>query len=135
MGPLSRLPTDVKAMTADDFRTLEQSRLQALVERDMPLAWRLHAPDFQLVTPRGHTYSREAYLGEVESGGLSYLEWTPEAIEVHAFAEVAVLRYKARLLMDSGTVQPASFECWHTDSYELRGAVWQVVWSQATAIR
>src|SRR3990167_4243043 len=81
-----------KAMTADDFRTLEHSRLRALVERDMPLAWRLHAPDFQLVTPRGHTYSREAYLGEVESGGLRYLEWTPEAMEVHAFADVALLR-------------------------------------------
>ena len=39
--------------SAEDFRALERSRLQALVERDMPLARRLHAPDFQLVTPRG----------------------------------------------------------------------------------
>lgn len=122
-------------MIADDFRTLEHARLQSLVERNMPLAWRLHAPDFHLVTPRGQTYSREAYLGEVESGGLRYLEWTPEAMQVHAFADVALLRYRARLVMDSGSAQPATFECWHTDSYELRDGTWQVVWSQATSIR
>ena len=121
--------------SAEDFRALERSRLQALVDRDMPLARRLHAPDFQLVTPRGVSYSRDEYLAEVESGGLRYLKWEPKAIDVRLFSEVVLLRYQAHLEMGFGGPQAAAFDCWHTDSYELRDGAWQVVWSQATAIR
>ena len=101
----------------------------------MPLARRLHAPDFQLVTPRGVPYSRDEYLAEVESGGLRYLKWEPKAIDVRLFPEIALLRYQAHLEMGFGGPQAAAFDCWHTDSYELRDGAWQVVWSQATAIR
>ena len=101
----------------------------------MVVARQLHAPDFQLVTPRGSPYSRDAYLQAIEAGDLKYLKWEPRTIEVRLFPEVALLRYQAHLEMESGTQQTSSFECWHTDSYELRGGAWQVVWSQATAIR
>ena len=63
------------------------------------------------------------------------MAWDPEEMEVRMLASVAMLRYRARLEVDSGKGQASSFQCWHTDSYELIDDLWQVVWSQATAIR
>jgi hypothetical protein len=120
---------------AEAFRKLERSRLQALVERNMDLARQLHAVDFQLITPTGHVYLRDQYLGEIETGQLKYLSWDPEQMEVRMRANVTLLRYRARLEVDSGRGQASTFHCWHTDSYELINGLWQVVWSQATAIR
>jgi hypothetical protein len=120
---------------ADAFRELERSRVRALVEQNMGLARQLHAVDFQLITPTGHLYLRDQYLGEIEAGQLKYMAWDPEEMEVRMHAKVALLRYQARLEVDSGTGQTSTFHCWHTDSYELINGLWQVVWSQATAIR
>ena len=69
---------------ADPLRSLERSRLHALVARDMPRAWTLHAPDSSCC---------------------------------------------------AGAGQPSALGCWHTDTHERRDGAWQVVWSQATAIR
>jgi len=132
---LSRINDDSGLPSADDFRVLEKSRLQALMNRDMATALRLHAHDFHLVTPRGEPYSRERYLAEIECGELRYLQWTPRHIEVRVFAGVALLRYQADLQMGASLAEASSLACWHTDSYELRDATWQVVWSQATLIR
>ena len=100
----------------------------------MDLARQLHAVDFQLITPTGHQYLREQYLAEIETGELKYLAWHPEKMQVRMRANVAMLRYRARLEVDSGRGRPSTFHCWHTDSYELIDGLWQVVWSQATAI-
>jgi hypothetical protein len=123
---------------ADTLRNIERSRLKALVDRNMELAWQLHAPDFQLVTPRGRPFTREQYLGKIESGVLRYLRWDPDEIDVRlqsASATMAVLRYQATLELDSGDGTGEPFRCWHIDSYELNGTQWQAVWSQATMIR
>ena len=101
----------------------------------MDLARQLHAADFQLITPTGHQYARDQYLDEIETGELKYVAWDPEEMDVRMHASVAMLRYRARLQVDSGTGQVSIFHCWHTDSYELIDGLWQVVWSQATAIR
>ena len=116
---------------AEDLREIERSRLRALVDGDMPLARRLHAPQFQLVTPAGRAFTRDEYLGRIERGDLRYLRWEPGAIEVRLHADSAVLRYQATLAFDAD----APFRCWHIDSYERIAGRWQVVWSQATAIR
>ncbi|HEY2285105.1 MAG TPA: hypothetical protein VGH88_05110 [Streptosporangiaceae bacterium] len=47
-----------------------------------------------------------------------------------AHADLAVLRYRARISFDDGP----GFVCWHTDCYRLRDGTWQAVWSQATMI-
>jgi hypothetical protein len=120
---------------ADDFRALERARLKALVDRDMALAWQLHAADFQLVTPIGYAYTRDRYLGQIDAGELKYLTWEPQAIDVRLTPDMALLRYKATLQVDSGQHQPSPMQCWHIDSYELHDGFWRVVWSQATAIR
>lgn len=127
--------TEALVATADNFRALERSRLRALVERDVQLALRLHAPDFQLITPRGASLSRDQYLQNIETGELNYLKWEPSAIDVRLFPGVALLRYQAELEMGSSPAQASSFTCWHTDSYELRNGAWLVAWSQATLIR
>ncbi len=130
-----KINASARITDANAFRELEQSRLRALVERNMDLARQLHAVDFQLITPTGHQYVRDQYLDEIETGELKYAAWDPEEMEVRMHASMAMLRYRARLEVDSGTGQASIFHCWHTDSYELIDGLWQVVWSQATAIR
>ena len=115
----------------DDIRALEHARVQSLLQRDMPTAWRLHAPDYQLITPSGAVWSRERYLSRVEAGTLVYLQWQAGPMQVRLRGTMAVVRYPATLQLDAGT----AFKCWHTDSYEQTDGQWQAVWSQATAIR
>ena len=121
----------------DTLRQLEARRIQAILARDMPLLWQLHAADYQLITPSGRTFSRERYLGDIESKILRYLRWEAADMAVRASAQMAVIRYQVTLELDSGndTGTGTPFLCWHTDSYERRDGVWQAVWSQATAIK
>jgi Domain of unknown function (DUF4440) len=120
---------------ADSICELETSRIRALLERDMALLWRLHSPDYQLVTPTGRTFARDRYLREIEAGTLRYLRWEPGQMSVRVCEQMAIVRYRATLELDAGHGRGAPFECWHTDSYELIGGAWQTVWSQATAIK
>jgi len=129
--PSARHPVEAEA---DRIRDLERRRLRALVESDMESARQLHAPDFQLITPRGGALSREQYLAAVADGEIRYLVWEPGPMEVRVHDGVALIRYKALLQLASGPHVRPSFQCWHTDSYEKRDGRWQVVWSQATRI-
>ena len=62
---------------------IEQLRLRALVDADVAVAERIHADDFQLITPGGDAYSKEQYLGDIASGVIDYRVWEPLDIEVH----------------------------------------------------
>ena len=134
---MSRAPNSVELIvpSVEAFRSLERTRLQALVRKDMPLAFQLHAPDFHLITPTGASCTREEYLGNVEAGELNYLRWQPHEMSVRLFADVALLRYRADLEMGASAETAKAFSCWHTDSYERRGDTWQFVLSHATLIR
>ncbi len=121
-------------MTFDpaEIRAIEASRLWALVEPDLELARRLHADDYELITPTGTRLSKELYLGLIESGRLVYRVFEPVAgIEVRGGGDFALLRYQARISLEEGD-HTADFVCWHLDSYELIEGRWQAVWSQAT---
>jgi hypothetical protein len=115
---------------ADRLRALERRRTQALVARDITTARSLHAADYQLITPAGKTFDREAYLAAIESGALAYAAWECEPMRARLGTDMAILRYRARITFASGR----AVECWHTDSYERRGDDWLAVWSQATAL-
>lgn len=119
---------------ADFFRELERARTRALVERDMPLAYELHAPDYLLVTPSGRTFTRERYLGLVADGVMAYGLWQLGEIAVRISPQMALVRYQAMLAFSSAQGLGEPFACWHTDSYELLDGRWQAVWSQATKI-
>lgn len=121
---------------ADQLRAIERERLRSLVDADMEVARRLHADDFQLITPTGGAVSKDEYLGLIASADVDYLEWEPEEIDMRLYDGVAVLRYRARLkIAVKGQPDAPSGRFWHTDLYEKRSGQWQVVWSQATQTR
>jgi hypothetical protein len=116
-------------------KQIERSRLRALVDADIETARRLHAAEFQLITPIGMPLSKDEYLGAIAAGHINYLQWEPEEIAVRLQGECAVIRYRARLEVIFGEhkVPPGTY--WHTDAYECRDGQWMVVWSQATAVQ
>ncbi len=120
----------------DRIRGIEEERLRALVQADITTARRLHADDFQLISPLGSTLNKEQYLGLVESGEIDYLEWNAGPIEVRLYGSAAVIRYQSQLRIVVEALPDApSGRFWHTDLYEQRNGAWQVVWSQATQIQ
>lgn len=66
------------AAEAEVIRATERDRLRAFVAKDMELANKLHANDFQLINPLGMVSSKEQYLGDVASGDVVYRVWEPE---------------------------------------------------------
>lgn len=120
---------------ADLIRTIERSRLRALVDADVVTARRLHAEDFQLINPLGGSLSKEQYLGGVAAGELDYVSGDAEEIEVRVYGRVAAIRYRSQLeIVVAGQKIPRQ-HYWHTDLYERHEGQWQVVWSHATAAR
>ena len=114
-------------MHEDFFRALEAERTRALVGQDMAAIERLHATDYELITPAGVVFSRARYLTAIAASPF-YAAWEHGPMQVRVTPAMAMVRYAARISFPSGSV----VDCWHTDSYELRGDVWQAVWSQAT---
>lgn len=115
------------------LRELERNRIEALVRADMAVAEMLHADDYQLITPGGVALSKRQYLDGVASGALLYRVFEPASdITVKTSADMAVVRYRARIEIDleDGRGDVGTF--WHTDVYQRRNGRWQAVWSQAT---
>ena len=121
--------SEVPGPPEEFFRALELRRTRALVERDLGTLEELHAPDYQLITPAGKVFSREAYLGAIKAEPF-YTGWLVSEMSFRISAQMAVVRYKANLRFPSGR----ELVCWHMDSYERRAQGWQAVWSQATGI-
>lgn len=117
------------------LREVEHRRLRSLVAPDLRVAERLHADDYELITPGGATMSKREYLDGIASGELDYSVFEPiSVIRVRLFDNAAVLRYRVRIeIVFSGGQDAGNF--WHTDVYEHRDDHWQAVWSQATRIR
>lgn len=121
-----------KEETAEVIRETEAKRLEALVKGDAETAGKLHADDFQLITPQGDSLSKEQYIQSITAGGLDYAEWKPVSpIDVRVYGVGAVIRYKSMIRISSG-FGGSALPFWHTDVYEKRNGTWQVVWSQAT---
>jgi ketosteroid isomerase-like protein len=118
---------------ADRIRGIEGQRLRALVTQDMEVARRLHAEDFQLFTPDGTEFTKESYLGLIESGQLDYRVWDAGEIRLRLYGDVAVIRYDDSAFEVYVDGQPArSGRLRHTNLYEKRDGRWQVVWSHAS---
>ena len=127
-------PASNPAGEMDEIRNTERERLRALVSGDIDVARQLHSDEFQLINPLGGVLSKEDYLGAVAAGGIKYLVWEPESIEVRLYGEVALIRYRSQIeIVVQGQFVPRR-PYWHTDAYEKRAGCWQVIWSQATAI-
>ena len=122
-------------MSIEVLRSIEESRLRALVDGDADTAREFHADDFQLITPFGMAIGKDAYLNGIATGEVDYHLWQPGPMQVRLFPGVAVLRYQAEVEITFRGNRLPRQQLWHTDVYELRGGRWQVVWSQATEIR
>ena len=132
---MSTHTTDLDPLPEPELiRETERARLRALVGGDIETAERLHATEFQLITPIGMALSKKDYLGAIASGQIKYLAWEPGPIAVRHHQSHAVIRYRARLEVAFGGHRIAPGDYWHTDTYEYRDGQWVVVWSQATAI-
>ena len=123
------VPTHATTLDADYFRALEIERTQALVARDMPTIERLHASDYELISPPGRVMSRERYLSLLAAGEF-YSKWEHGAMRVRLSEGMAAIRYQAKITFPSGKV----VDCWHTDIYALQSGSWKAVWSQATQL-
>jgi hypothetical protein len=126
---LMPIPNQDQAPTEQFFRELEEARTRALVDRDLVALEALHAPEYQLITPAGQVFSRQAYLDAIRAAPF-YVAWGIDSMSVRPSEQMAVVRYLARLQFPSGRV----VVCWHTDIYERRASGWQAVWSQATEV-
>ena len=117
------------------LRDTERARLRSLVTPDLLVAERLHADDYELITPGGGALSKRAYLNSISLGELDYSVFEPiSEIRVRLYAHAAILRYRVRIEITVDDMQDSG-NFWHTDAYELRDHQWQAVWSQATRIR
>ena len=123
------LATQATTPDADFFRRLEVSRTQALVARDMPAIERLHAPDYELISPPGRVMTLERYVSLIAAEPF-YAKWEHGAMRVRLSEAMAAVRYQAKITFPSGKV----VDCWHTDVYELQAGSWKAVWSQATQL-
>ncbi|HKE40010.1 MAG TPA: nuclear transport factor 2 family protein [Casimicrobiaceae bacterium] len=122
-------PTKANTPDADFFRALEVKRTQALVARDMPEIERLHASDYELISPPGRVMTRERYLSLIAADQF-YAKWEHGAMRVRVSEAMAAIRYQAKITFPSGKV----VDCWHTDIYALQSGSWKAIWSQATQL-
>ena len=119
-------PTSAAA-TARVVRATERERLRALVARNVDVAQKLHADDYELINPLGEVVSREEYIDT--GAAFAYAVWKPiTPIRVRVYGDAAVIRYESELQFRG---RPRG-HYWHTDLYEKRAGQWQVVWSQTT---
>jgi len=95
----------------------------------MPTIERLHASDYELISPPGRVMTRERYLSLIAAEPF-YAKWEHGAMRVLLSEGMAAIRYQAKITFPSGKV----IDCWHTDIYALQEASWKAVWSQATRL-
>jgi hypothetical protein len=63
-------PQEREPVQGQQVREIERERLRSLVAPDMALAERLHADDYELITPGGATMSKREYLDAIADGDL-----------------------------------------------------------------
>ena len=118
---------------ADQIRQTERQRLRALVDAVMEVARQLHADDFELITPDGSEFTKQIYLGQIETGQLDYRIWEPGEIKVQLYGDAAVIRYRdTRFEVFFNGKLARRGRLRHIDLYEKRNGQWQVIWSQAS---
>jgi hypothetical protein len=119
---------------ADHLRSIETTRLRALVDADSATARKLTAPDFQLINPAGAALSRDDFLGGVQAGVIDFLALEPSSpIAVRLSGSSATLRYQATFDVIAGGAH-VTHGAWTTALYERRSGGWRIVWAQTTAI-
>ena len=122
-------------LEAEAVRAAQRERSAALLSGDMQKAERVHADDFQLVTPLGAVFSKAQYLGAVEAGIIKYSVMELDSpVDVRVHGDVALTRYRVQIEVEVQGQRYARAGYWFTDAFEKREGRWQIVWSQGTEI-
>jgi ketosteroid isomerase-like protein len=85
------VPGTAVADSADDIGRLEQRRIQAILDVDMPALYAIYADEFFYNTASGVSLTRAEYLPRYESGDLKVNKSTGEGREVHVYGDTAVV--------------------------------------------
>jgi ketosteroid isomerase-like protein len=119
----------------DVIRSVQCERSGALLAANIETARRIHADDFQLITPLGAVFSKEQYLSAVEARVIKYsVMELDSAVDVRVYGDVALIRYRAQIEVDVQGQRYPRAGYWFTDAYEKRDGRWQIVLSQGTGI-
>jgi ketosteroid isomerase-like protein len=120
---------------AEAIRAVQCERSAVLLAINIESFRRIHADDFQLVTPLGAVFSKDQYLGALQAGIIKYsiLE-LDSPVDVRVYGDVALVRYRAQIEVDVQGQKYPRAGYWFTDAYEKRVGRWQIVWSQGTPI-
>jgi hypothetical protein len=129
----SATPTDSQVRA--QIRVLVVQRDRALVKAEMATLMKIHAADYQLITPDGSTESRSEFLSDVANGNLDYRTFKPiSAIKIRLLGDAVAVRYESHIDIVIPGLGRIANDNWHTDLYERRSGHWKLVWSQATPV-
>jgi ketosteroid isomerase-like protein len=85
------VPVAAIADTADDIERLEQRRIQAIIDVDMPSLYAIYADDFFYNLAAGNSLTKAEYLPMYESGALKVNKSNSEGREVRVYGDTAVV--------------------------------------------
>ena len=129
------MEASLAAGISEAVQAIERERLAALLKADIQTAGRIHADDFQLITPLGAVFSKDQYLGAVAAGVIKYVVMELESqVDARVYGDVVLIRYRAVIEIDVQGQRYPRASYWFTDAYEKRDERWQIVWSQGTGI-
>jgi hypothetical protein len=118
---------------SDRVRTLERTRLKAMVDADTTTVGRQLAADFQGVNVLGANQTRSDTLATI-AGGVDFVSITlVSPITVRLYGNTAAARFEVAFVVDAGPDR-IKHRGWFTDLLEKRAGDWKIVWSQTTAV-
>jgi ketosteroid isomerase-like protein len=127
------MPVVAIADTADDIERLEQRRIQAIIDVDMPTLYAIYADDFFYNLAAGNSLTRAEYLPMYESGNLKVNKSTSEGRVVRVYGETAVV---TGIVHVDATIkgENRNLHLRYLNVWVKRGYNWVLVARQATNI-
>ena len=110
--------TTVNNSEANAICSVERERLAALLAANIDAAGRIHADDFQLITPLGAVFSKDQYLSAVRAGIIKYsVMELDSSVDVRTYGDAALIRYRAQIEVDVQGQKYPRTGYWFTDAY------------------
>jgi hypothetical protein len=121
------------ASPAEQVRSLERTRLKAMVDADTATVGRQLASDFQGINVAGVNDGRSGTLSTI-AGGVDFISITAlSPITVRMYGNTAAARFEVAFVVVAGPDR-VEHRGWFTDLLEKRAGNWKLVWSQTTAV-
>jgi ketosteroid isomerase-like protein len=127
------IPGAAIADSKDDIERLEQRRIQAIIDVDMPTLYAIYADDFFYNLAAGNSLTRAEYLPMYESGNLKVNKSTSEGRVVRVYGDTAVV---TGIVHVDATIkgENRNLHLRYLNVWVKRGYNWVLVARQATNI-